>query len=382
MTGIRMTIDRMTRMTNNRLLLRCAALSALGALLAAGAGCKSSAPSGPGEQPSASSQPAAPPPPGDGQITSAAEAKLGGELALQGQRIAVETASGVVTLSGKVENDASRSLAAADVATIPGVKTVVNNLIVAPPSTARKTPPAVRPRHPHVASNTPPPPPAMPPPPPPPPQEAVKTVPPPAPPPPPPPPVVKTVTLAAGTVVPVRITETLDSGSTQSNSAFHATLASDLVVDGMVAAPQGTAVLGRVLDVKEAGHFSGGSELSLGLTQLDLGGKHLSLVTDPFTQKGNGRGKNTAAKAGGGAGIGALIGALAGGGKGAAIGAITGGGIGAASNGLGRGKQTHIESETVLNFRLQSPLSVKTSTVAEGPSQGNQNNRPQLVQRQ
>lgn len=369
-------------MTNDTFLRRCAALTALGALLAAGAGCKSASPNRSGEQPSASTQPAAPPPPGDDQITRQAEAKIGAEQALQGQQISVQTADGVVTLSGKVENDASRALAAADVASVDGVKTVVNNLIVAP-STARKAPPAVRPRrHPYVASNTPPPAPAPappPPPPPPPPQETVKTVPPPAP---PPPPVVKTVTLAAGTVVPIRITETLDSGTTQANSVFHATLASDLVVDGMVAAPQGATVLGRVVDVKDAGHFSGGSKLTLELTQLDLGGKHLSLVTDSYTQSGNGRGKNTAAKAGGGAGIGALIGALAGGGKGAAIGAITGGGIGAASNGLGRGKQTRIESETVLNFRLSSPLSVKTSTVAGGPGQANQNNGPQLVQRQ
>jgi len=195
--------------------------------------------------------------------------------------------------------------------------------------------------------------------------------------PPPPPPPVKTVTLAAGTVIPIRMTDTLDSASTQSNSVFHGSLAGDLIVDGMVVARSGAAVVGRVVTAKDATHFSGSSQLTIELTRLDTVDHPVDVVTDAFTKQGNGRGKNTAAKTGGGAALGAIIGALAGGGKGAAIGAATGGGVGAGVNGVTRGQQVQIPTETLVTFHLQSPISVTTSKTV-GDSRGGD----QLQQRQ
>jgi uncharacterized protein YcfJ len=178
--------------------------------------------------------------------------------------------------------------------------------------------------------------------------------------------VVKTVTLAAGTVIPIRMTDTLDSKSTQENSVFHGSLAGDLIADGMVVAKSGAAVTGRVVSAKDAAHFKGSAELSIELTRLDTVDHPVDVVTDAFTKQGNGRGKNTATKAGGGAALGAIIGALAGGGKGAAIGAVTGGGVGAGVNAVTRGQQVQIPTETLVSFHLQSPISVTTSkTVGE-----------------
>ena len=201
-----------------------------------------------------------------------------------------------------------------------------------------------------------------------------------APAPPPPPPVAKTVTLPAGTVIPIRMTETLDSASTQSNSVFHGSLAGDLIADGMVVAKSGASVVGRVVTAKDATHFSGSSELSIELTRLDTVDHPVDLVTDAFTKQGAGRGKNTAAKTGGGAAVGAIIGALAGGGKGAAIGAVTGGGVGAGVNGVTRGQQVQIPTETLVSFRLQSPISVTTSKTVGGSR--NYSGDGQLQQRQ
>ncbi len=56
---------------------------------------------------------------------------------MNGQNIQVTMANGVATLNGKVDNDASRALAAADSASVDGVRTVVNNLVVAPPRAAK-----------------------------------------------------------------------------------------------------------------------------------------------------------------------------------------------------------------------------------------------------
>ena len=64
----------------------------------------------------------------------------------------------------------------------------------------------------------------------------------PAPPPPPPPPAFRDVTIPSGTTIPVRITQTLDSATTQQGQSFSGTLATDVMVDGLVAIRQGTAV--------------------------------------------------------------------------------------------------------------------------------------------
>lgn len=351
----------------------------LSALLALGVGCKQA---GKGAQESGAQA-------NDQQILSQVQAKLNGEQALNGQDIQASVDHGVVTLTGAAANDASRALAAADSGSIEGVKTVINNLTVAPPTVSKAAPEAhpkpeakkAKPQRarfqkaapepaPQTAQAAPPPPPAATPPP-----EPVQTV---APPPPPPPPVVKTITLDPGTVIPVRMIDSLDSATTQTDSLFHGSLATDLIVDGMVAAPRGASVIGRVVTAKDAGHFSGSSQLTLELTKLYAGNQEISLVTDQYTKEGTGRGKNTAVKTGAGAVLGGLIGALAGGGKGAAIGAAAGGGVGAGTNGITRGQQVQIPSETILNFRLQSAVSVKTSKVAKGSPSYSEDAGPQL----
>src|ERR1700761_2972016 len=153
-------------------------LAILTSLLVVGTGCKTQPPA---EQTAA--QPASTPAPtaarDDQQIGLDIQAKIGAESALQGQDIQVAVVNGVATLNGKVDNDASRALAAADSASIDGVKTVVNNLVVAPVKAAKPVPEKKRRE---VTQMAPPPPPQQAPPPPQP-QEQVQVVPPPPPPP-------------------------------------------------------------------------------------------------------------------------------------------------------------------------------------------------------
>ena len=105
-------------------------LVVLTGFLVLGSGCKNPSPTA--QQPTAqqvpATQPAPPPPRNDQQIGSDIQAKITGESALTGQNIQVAVANGVATLNGKVDNDASRALAAADSASVDGVRTVVNNL--------------------------------------------------------------------------------------------------------------------------------------------------------------------------------------------------------------------------------------------------------------
>ena len=166
----------------------------------------------------------------------------------------------------------------------------------------------------------------------------------------------------------IRLVDEIDSETAQPGQTFKATLDSPLSVDGDIVLPAGYDVQGHIIDVKSAGKFAGKSELVLGLNRISVGGKFYSIQTDQYRREGSSRGKNTAEKVGAGAAIGAIIGGIAGGGKGAAIGAAAGGGVGGGVQAVTKGQQIKLPSETVLNFSLQSSLTL--TPVSEGPNSG------------
>ena len=169
------------------------------------------------------------------------------------------------------------------------------------------------------------------------------------------------VTIPAGQSLLIRMIDGVDSSKNQVGDIFHASLETDLNIDGALIARKGADVYGRLAQAKEAGHFAGSSELQLELTRIVIDGHDYPVVSSDYTLQGKGRGKNTAEKVGGGAALGAIIGGLAGGGKGAAIGAGVGAGAGGTVQVLTRGQQVKVPSETVLEFRLQQSVTV-TST--------------------
>jgi hypothetical protein len=139
--------------------------------------------------------------------------------------------------------------------------------------------------------------------------------------------------------------------------------------------------MGRVVEAQEAAHFKGSALLRIELTDITARGQRITLATDSFSKEGEGRGKNTAVKAGGGAALGAIIGAIAGGGKGAAIGGLAGGAAGTGVNAATRGQQVVILTETLINFQLASPITVTvTIPPGQGPEQGEPTD-PQLQRR-
>ena len=64
--------------------------------------------------------------------------------------------------------------------------------------------------------------------------------------------------------------------------------------------------------------------------------------------------------------LGTLIGAIAGGGKGAAIGGLAGAAAGTGVNAATRGQQVSIPSETLINFHLQSPVTLTVTIPPPG----------------
>ncbi|MFZ0416594.1 MAG: BON domain-containing protein [Candidatus Sulfotelmatobacter sp.] len=336
--------------------------------------------------------------PDDAEISRQVQSKYSQDSGLATKQLSVQASSGVVTISGFVDNDTQRVAAARQAASVDGVKEVVNNLqvgVVAPStqtaSTApptkpvntvlAKTPPKVRKskywrnqygeasndttdgaggtnagdtREPAPISQNPPPP-----------AEpsmvassaasssvASSSIPPSAPVQPP------RITIEQGTSLSVRLIDSIDTAKNQPGDTFHASLNMPLLVDGAEAIPAGTDITGHIVDLKNASKFAGQSLVVLQLDSISSNGKSYSLQTDQYRKEGSSRSKSTAEKVGGGAILGGIIGAVAGGGKGAVIGTAAGAGVGGGAQAASKSQQIKLPSETVLNFTLQAPVTV------------------------
>src|SRR5579864_4102493 len=319
----------------------------------------------------------------DAQLASDVQNKINGDSNIPDKQLNINANNGVVTLTGTVASDAARNAAANDAAQVDGVKTVVNNLEVAPASAADQN------AQPQNQSNFNPPPPV---------REARRpspstrtrssrsssstsasnsgdnglrtTVPSESnsgssndsasntPSTPPPPAVPQKITVPAGTQLNIRLNDEVNSEKAQVGDVFHGSISAPVSIDDQTVIPTTADVEGRVVDVKSAGRFAGQSLLSLQLTKLIMNGRSYSIQTDQWSKNGTGKGKGTAAKVGGGAAVGAILGGIFGGGKGAAIGTVAGAGAGTAGSAVGKGQQIILQPESVVNFTLQNSLTV------------------------
>jgi len=166
------------------------------------------------------------------------------------------------------------------------------------------------------------------------------------------------VTVPAGTRILIRMVDSVNSEKQQVGYRFTASLETNLQADDMVVAPRGATVYGRLTTAKAAGRMSGGSELTLELTDIVINDTAYPLMTSDYLVRAEGKGEKTARRVVGGAGLGALIGGIAGGGAGAAIGALSGAAAGTALSAASSGKQVSVPSESLLEFRLEQPVTL------------------------
>jgi hypothetical protein len=169
-------------------------------------------------------------------------------------------------------------------------------------------------------------------------------------------------TVPYGTVLAVRLTESLNSDLNQRGDTFLASLASPIMVGDRVVIPAEASIQGEIVDVRNAGRFNGRSALVIKVTRLAYNGRSYELRSSQYSKQGVSRNTHAAAAIGGGAGVGAIIGVILGGEKGAAIGAVIGAGAGTGVQAMSKAAQVQLPAKSTLSFRLETSLTVIPSS--------------------
>jgi len=157
------------------------------------------------------------------------------------------------------------------------------------------------------------------------------------------------VTLQAGTMLLVRMKDSISSKN-RPGTPFTTKLEYDLVVNGTKVIPAGTVIYGKVLSSTQARRAFGQSTLDLRLTSIALGGTPVPIYSSGYKQAGEKAIKDAARGAAAGAAIGAIVDGGDGAGKGAAIGATVGA--------LKRGESITIPPGTLIQFNLTQPCTI------------------------
>jgi hypothetical protein len=168
-----------------------------------------------------------------------------------------------------------------------------------------------------------------------------------------------------GTMLTVRLMESLSSELNEKGDTFLASLASPILVGDRVVVPEGAGIKGRIVDVQSAGRFSGRPAMIIEVTRLAYNGNSYNLRSNEYSKEGRSRNVRSAATIGGGATLGAILGGLLGGGKGAAVGAMIGAGAGTGVRAAGRGAVVQLPAESIFTFRLQAALTVRPSSTLQ-----------------
>ncbi len=184
-------------------------------------------------------------------------------------------------------------------------------------------------------------------------------------------------TVAANTVMRVRINEELNSGTARIGDRFSSTVTEPVHAgSGVEVIPVGSKIWGRVTAVTRAQKRKPGN-ITVAFNQVELPNGRTAVINGSLTTlqaddvnadnegtvKGTSNRKRDVIFIGGGAAGGALIGAIAGGGKGAAIGGILGGALGTGARVFEKEKEAEVKSGTEFGVILNRAISLPAATV-------------------
>jgi len=172
------------------------------------------------------------------------------------------------------------------------------------------------------------------------------------------------VTVPRGTLLRVRLSESLSSKQNRSGDTFRATLVSSLLVNGVVVSNADSSVLGRVALVRRGGVLGGSSDLTITLTHLTMADESTVPIKSSICEvQGSHNNLLNSARMATGAAFGAVMGAVAGAEEGAGItSASTAGGRRITSSATKR--TAMLPAGTLIGFSLDSPVTIPQTVLA------------------
>jgi hypothetical protein len=162
--------------------------------------------------------------------------------------------------------------------------------------------------------------------------------------------------LPAGTNIPCRVDQSLDTGRDAPGTPFTGRTTVDIVHKGAVLVPRGAECRGHLMASKSSGRLKGRAVMQLSLDSIQVHGRAypVSASTPVLTSKGH-KGHNLKWIGGVGA-AGSAIGAIAGGGVGALVGAGAGAAAGTGGAALTGRREIRVAPETQFVFALTRPV--------------------------
>jgi hypothetical protein len=186
-----------------------------------------------------------------------------------------------------------------------------------------------------------------------------------------------TLTIPAGTRIPLSLKQAISTKTAKDGDPVYAETAFPYVVNDRVVIPAGTYIQGRIERVQRGGHVKGRAEVLIHFTSMIypngytvmLGGsventpgaEKTSMKDSEGTIRQDSDAGRKAKEAAGGATTGAVIGAVTAGGKGAGIGAGAGGVAGLAVGMLSRGADIRLEPGSSIEMEIQREVTVDAS---------------------
>jgi hypothetical protein len=194
-----------------------------------------------------------------------------------------------------------------------------------------------------------------------------------------------TLTIPAGSKVPLSLKQAISTKTAKEGDAVYAETTFPFVLNDRIVIPVGTYIQGKITRVERGGHVKGRAQLLIHFTSMIypsgytvmLGGsventpgaeKTTMKDSEGTIQQDSDAGRK-AKDAAGAATTGAVIGAISGGGKGAGIGAGIGGVAGLAVAMLSRGADVRLAPGTSIEMEIQRDVTVDARRVTVQTSQ-------------
>lgn len=159
--------------------------------------------------------------------------------------------------------------------------------------------------------------------------------------------------IPVGQEMDVRLQQTLSSETAAVEQRFTATTVVDLMQDGRVLVPAGSAIRGVITDVDRPGRIERVGSLTLSFDQMTVRGRTYpirAMATQIFESGGL---REEIGTVGAGAGVGGIVGGIIGGLQGALIGAAIGAGGAVVAT---EGKDVHLPAGSIIRVRFDSPV--------------------------